>query len=502
MGKNKDNLFLKCKFTFNFGFLFLIKQNTYVIVFFKDYHNIFKVFFMKKFWQEKNKKVVIILFSVMAVTVSVCIMGIVNIRKVVITEKQHNADYTIIQSTEIASEIPKKTKLITPKYSFQLDRREIALKKGSSHDIRLAGGVKKSLLNLTWKSENPKIITVDKNGKIKGIAKGKTIVLCTDDDTDTTLKVTVTVSEPIYPESITLDKESYLMTSLKQPLKLTAILNPEKSVTEKKLTWQTDDESVATVKDGLVKSVGEGNAIITCTTENGLSAYCYITVETPIKVTDIYSYYEEYEFIGPQIEDVQLTAVISPYNATNQSVRWHSTDTNVALVDKEGNITIVGDGECDAVCTTMDGTYLSSSCHIIAEGTMLPQRHDPSVSVYIPVDPVPADTVIHEAFRYVGKIPYIWGGTDLASGVDCSGFICSVYERFGINLWGIRTDLYLAGEEVASIEEAKEGDILCYPGHVALYDGHGGRVHAYDEGYMVMRDCNIGGYYTIRRVME
>ena len=156
------------------------------------------------------------------------------------------------------------------------------------------------------------------------------------------MTITVKVSDPVYPESITLDKESYLLTSLKQPLKLTAKITPEKNVTEKKLTWKTDDESVATVKDGLVKSVGEGNAVISCTTENGLVAYCYITVEPVVKATDIYSYYEEYEFIGPQVEAVQLTAVVSPDNATNKSVRWHSTDTNVALVDNDGNITIVG----------------------------------------------------------------------------------------------------------------------------------------------------------------
>ena len=123
-------------------------------------------------------------------------------------------------------------------------------------------------------------------------------------------------------------------------------------------------------------------------------------------------------------------------------------------------------------------------------------------SVYVPVNPVAANSVIEEALRYVGKIPYVWGGTDLSTGVDCSGFICAVYQRFGINLWGVRTDLYLAGTEVKSIEEAKAGDILCYPGHVAIYDGNGGRVHAYDTGYMIMHDTNIGGYYTIRRIIE
>ena len=456
----------------------------------------------------KRKKIVIIAFVIVAVTIVSAVTGIVTIKKAVISAKLHN-NSAISSQNETASvnspktsSAPQKIKVFVPKYPFRLDENEIAVKKGTSYSVKLAYGIEKSKLNLSWKSDNTKIASVDKNGNIKAIAKGTAKIFCIDNDTNTKLTLQVNVSEPVYPDNISLDKESYLLTSLKQPVKLNAKITPEKKVTETKLVWQTDDESVATVKDGLVKSVGEGTAIISCTTQNGLVAYCEITVAPVVKATDILSYYEEYEFVGPQIENVQLTAIVSPDNATNKSVRWHSTDTNVALVDEEGNITIVGDGECDAVCTTADGTYLSSSCKIIANGTMIPKRHNPAEQVYIPVNPVPADTVIHEAFRYVGKIPYIWGGTDLASGVDCSGFVCAVYERFGINLWGVRTDLYLAGEEVPSIEEAKAGDILCYPGHVALYDGSGGRVHAYDEGFMVMRDSNIGGYYTIRRVME
>lgn len=174
----------------------------------------------------------------------------------------------------------------------------------------------------------------------------------------------------------------------------------------------------------------------------------------------------------------------------------------MATVDQNGYVTITGDGMCSIVCSTTDGTYLSVECAITATNTEAVATQQADTNVYVPVNPVVADTVLDEALRYVGVIPYVWGGTDLATGVDCSGFICAVYERFGINLWGVRTDLYLAGTEVATIEEAKAGDILCYEGHVAIYDGNGGRVHAYDEGYMIIHDTNIDGYYSIRHIME
>lgn len=110
--------------------------------------------------------------------------------------------------------------------------------------------------------------------------------------------------------------------------------------------------------------------------------------------------------------------------------------------------------------------------------------------------------IIKEAEKYVGKLPYVWGGTSLETGADCSGFICAIYEKFGYNLWENRVTLSKVGKEVKSIDEAQAGDILVYNGHVALYDGNGGRIHAPQTGMMVSHDTNLGNYYAIRRVIE
>ena len=84
--------------------------------------------------------------------------------------------------------------------------------------------------------------------------------------------------------------------------------------------------------------------------------------------------------------------------------------------------------------------------------------------------------VVSYATQFVGN-PYVWGGTSLTNGADCSGFVQSVFAHFGVSLPRTSGGMRSAGVGV-SYSEAKPGDIICYSGHVAIYMGGGSIVHA------------------------
>lgn len=85
------------------------------------------------------------------------------------------------------------------------------------------------------------------------------------------------------------------------------------------------------------------------------------------------------------------------------------------------------------------------------------------------------------ALQFVGN-PYVWGGTSLTNGADCSGFVQSVYRNFGISLPRVAADQAQAGNRV-SLEQLQTGDLIFYADggaiyHVVLYLGNGQVVHA------------------------
>lgn len=452
----------------------------------------------------KNKKMLTIAYTVVAVTITSFTVGAYCVGSGILSVESISGRLANNESSSkiYVEKATQTTTVANETINIELSKENAVIAKNSTYIVKLAEGLNDKNLNLKWSSDNTKVATVDSNGVVNGIKAGIANISCVNLDNNSSDIIKITVSSPVYAKEVKLDKSVYTMTSTGELLKINAELLPKDKVTDTTLKWSSSDNSVVTVKDGIATAVSEGKATISCTTDNGKTAKCEIVVEPQIKAKELTLDYIGYDFDGPQTESVLLTPTISPPDTTNQKLKWRSTNENVALVDEFGYVTVVGDGECEIICTTTDGTYLSAICEITAQNTMLVVTHTTTQSVYVPVNPVVANSVLEEALRYVGLIPYVWGGTDLSSGVDCSGFICAVYERFGVNLWGVRTDLYLAGIEVPSIEEAKAGDILCYPGHVAIYDGNGGRVHAYDEGYMVMRDKNIDGYYTIRRIIE
>ena len=104
------------------------------------------------------------------------------------------------------------------------------------------------------------------------------------------------------------------------------------------------------------------------------------------------------------------------------------------------------------------------------------------------------------ALQFVGN-PYVYGGTSLTNGTDCSGFVMSVYAEFGISLPRTSADDRKVGPAVDGLSNAQPGDLVCYSGHVAMYIGDGQIVHAANsrKGIIVSR-ADYDQILTIRRI--
>lgn len=109
--------------------------------------------------------------------------------------------------------------------------------------------------------------------------------------------------------------------------------------------------------------------------------------------------------------------------------------------------------------------------------------------------------VAEYGLQFVGN-PYVWGGTSLTNGADCSGFVMSVYAHFGVSLPHSSAAQRGVGREV-SYSEAQPGDIICYSGHVAIYIGGGQIVHAANERSGIkVSSATYNNILTVRRIFN
>ncbi len=179
--------------------------------------------------------------------------------------------------------------------------------------------------------------------------------------------------DPYAVSSVRLDQTTrtvYVGDSF--PLK--AIVGPD-TARDKSVLWTTSDPEVAAVdQEGLVTAVGPGSAVVTATTmDGGYTANCNVTVK-PVPVTGVSLDKSSVTLIKG--EGFMLTATVSPENASNKSVTWTSSKTEVALVDETGRVSAVSEGSATITVATVDGNK-KATCAV----TVIPRGVDLGLSV-------------------------------------------------------------------------------------------------------------------------
>ena len=227
---------------------------------------------------------------------------------------------------------------------------------------------------VSWKSDNPEVVTVSENGKVTAVSSGVANISVTTLSQGITAICKVTVAA-VPVESVNLSESSFV-THTGETYVLTVSVSPS-FATNQKVMWSSDNPEVATVDEsGIVTAVSVGKAIIKAVSEDqGKSAECQVTVEA-IPVEDVSL--SESSITIRAGEVVELKAQVSPDNATNKQVVWKSVNPDVAVVSESGTVTGVSIGETKITVKTVDQDK-TAECQVIVERTPV-ESVSPSVS--------------------------------------------------------------------------------------------------------------------------
>lgn len=207
---------------------------------------------------------------------------------------------------------------------------------------------------VTWSSSNAEVASVTA-GTVKALKAGSATITVTTNSGSKTASCSIKVTEAIKVESVALSNKSSQI-AVGDSVQLTATITPA-DATNKNVTWRSTNTSIATVKDGVVKAIKEGNSLIIVKTEDGGKAdTCAVSVISDanfIHVTSVsFSYYNSTVGVG---STMAFTPQIMPENATNKNATWKSSNTNVATIDNNGLLTAIAIGETDISLTAEDG---------------------------------------------------------------------------------------------------------------------------------------------------
>ena len=215
-----------------------------------------------------------------------------------------------------------------------------------------------SLSDITWSSSNENVFTIDNEGKITAIGGGNAILTATLGES--ILQYNVYVSSPLL--SISLPETVTLYTDYTTNLSVTYY--PSNTTSNKDVEWSSNNTNVATVNNqGTITGISEGIAIITAKVEDKI-AICNVIVKKSVKENIYFTKTEETIMISQETKTLDIVFEKGT-NTIDDTITWHSSNSNIVSVDNNGNIRVLGIGKATITATTANGNIATCNINVI-----------------------------------------------------------------------------------------------------------------------------------------
>lgn len=225
---------------------------------------------------------------------------------------------------------------------------------------------------VTYESSNPAIASVDENGNVTALSLGTTTITISA-KSNPEVKATINVTVVATPAgSISLNKTEATLKAI-ETVDLVATILPE-TTTDKTVTWKSSDEAIATVDaNGKVTAVAVGKATIIATAASGVSAECAITViETPAGGITIDK--GALGITGDNLEmkvgeNKSIKVTVTPETTTDKAVTYESSNSAIASVDENGNVTALSLGTTTITITAKSNPEVKATINVTVVAT-------------------------------------------------------------------------------------------------------------------------------------
>ena len=253
-----------------------------------------------------------------------------------------------------------------PVESVELVPDSLSMETGSSYLLSaVVCPVNATKKSVTWCSSNTGVATVSSSGRVTAVSNGSAIITATaNDGSGRCGNCQVTVTDKILVSSVIVSPANHTMV-VGDFVFLRETVCPT-NASDKCVIWSSSDETILSVNSvtGFVHALKVGTAKIYATARDGsnVSGCCNVTIRAPIPAYSVeVSPDRDLIHVG---ETVQLKATVCPETATNKSVRWSSSNPDVASVGTySGIVTGKAGGQAEIIATTVDGNH-TAKCRL------------------------------------------------------------------------------------------------------------------------------------------